>query len=147
MDGPGQSIYSINNTIGVSTVVYCGYEALSIPQAIVAELMRRADQNGEIEMQKGKEVFPGKKGDKIKFSESSPLFGFIAEIQRVDITGKLVVVLDKMLGSEREVLVNRADVGEIIKQNLDISSRPEGLESGFPANGGSLSAGGQDGQA
>lgn len=140
--GPRQSVYNINCTIGVSTVVYCGYQALSIPVAVVDELKSRADDDGKIYIGKKPEpAFPGKIGDKIKFSETSPLFGFIAEIRRVDIGGRLMVKLDKMLGSEREILVNRADVGEVIQQerqdNLLTASEPTTRENQSLAFGGS----------
>ncbi len=88
--------------------------ALEIPDSIIAELKSRADDTGEVHFGVKKPPFPGKIGDKCKFKETSPLFGFIAELSSVDIGGKLMVKLDKMLGSQREVLVSRADVGEII---------------------------------
>lgn len=113
---PKHSIYNINNTIGVSTVVYCGYEALSVPVAIINELRGRADANGEIpDESSGPRVFPGKVGDRVKFLEGSPFFGFMAEIRRIDTTGKLMIELDQMLGSQREILVNQTDVGEIVR--------------------------------
>lgn len=140
---PNQSIYNINNTIGVSTVVYCGYEALSIPMFIIEELRGRTDKNGEIEGLGDEKVkeFPGRVGDIVKFAETSPLFGFLAEIKKVDIGGRLMVKLDKMLGSARDVAVAASDVGEIVFRD-NKRSRPNGLSRGkpmVPANGGSLS--------
>ena len=112
---PNHSFYAINNTFGVSTVVYCGYSALSIPKMIITEIMDRADENGRIFLDtEDKPPFPGKAGDWLKFREGSPLFGFITELRRVDNSGRLVVQLNQMLGSDRLVTVHRDDVGEII---------------------------------
>ncbi len=44
--GPGQAMADINNTIGVSTVVYMGDEPLEIPEPVIAELRLRADETG-----------------------------------------------------------------------------------------------------
>ena len=137
----GHSIYTINNTIGVATVVYCGYQALSIPPSIIKELKARADIDGKIPTGKEKEPpFPGKVGDKIKFIAGNPFAGFIAEIQRVDTGGKLMVVLDQMLGAERSMTIDRADVGQIIpKDDCSRPLEPIPLETHFPAIGGSPS--------
>ena len=120
----GHSFYNINSTIGVSTVVYCGYQALSIPPSIIQELKERANNEGEVYLGKKPEPpFPGKVGDKIKLAEHSPLFGLIAELRGVDKSGKLVVKLEQMLGAEREILISRTDVGAIISRE-DGASRP-----------------------
>lgn len=42
----GQTVYDINNTIGVSTVVYCNGEPLEIPVPVIEELRLRADDKG-----------------------------------------------------------------------------------------------------
>ena len=138
---PTQSFYQINNTIGVSTVVYCGYSALEINQRIIDEIQARADASGEIYEEKKPETFPGRAGDLVKFKENSPLFGFIAEIKRVDTGGRLMVELDKMLGSARDVAVSALDVGQIIHRPKDSASRPlepTGRGIYIPASGGSL---------
>jgi len=115
------SVYQINNTIGVSSVVYCGTGALSIPREIVEEIQGRGDGRGEIPLETAP-AFPGLPGDLIKFADHSPLFGLIAEIQRVDKDGSLMVKLDQMLGAERTVPVRSADVGAIIHRD----KRPHG---------------------
>jgi transcription antitermination factor NusG len=133
----GQSFYTINNTIGVSTVVYCGYDALSIPESIIEEIRSRGDSDGRIWV-KGDErpEFPGKPGDKVKFSEKSPLFGLLAEIKRVDNTGRLMVQLEQLLGSTREISVSQADV-ELVSTAIEPTSREDQL----PGSGGSLPEG------
>jgi hypothetical protein len=114
--------------------VYCGYEALSIPENIIAELRGRGDSDGRIRGVGEKEPeFPGKIGDKVRFSEKSPLFGLLAEIKRVDNTGRLMVQLEQLLGSTREISVSQADV-ELVSTAIE----PTEGESHFPAIGGSL---------
>lgn len=129
MDGStNQSIYSINNTIGVATVVYCGWGALSIPQTIIDELQSRADKHGEIPMsQKGKPEFPGQPGDKVQFKTGSPFEGLIAVLQGVDKTGKLVVELENSMGPGRITTAHTS---------VDLVR-----EEPIPANGGSLGEG------
>lgn len=118
-----ESIYGINNTIGVSRVVYLGPEALEIPLDIMTELMDRADQAGRIFVGKREEPpFPGVPGDKIKFSEASPLFGLISELEKVDRDGHIMVKIEKLLGTDRIIRIPRSHVGEIIKP--DGSLRP-----------------------
>lgn len=126
---PKHSFYQINNTIGVSTVVYSSsYSALEIDPGIIGEIRGRADEHGEIHISKKPEECPLREGDMVKFKETSPLCGFIAEIKRVDTGGRLMVQLDKMLGSARDVAVSALDVGQIIHRPRDnTASRPLGL--------------------
>jgi hypothetical protein len=84
----------------------------------------------------GKPEFPGKIGDRVKFSEKSPLFGLIAEIKRVDNTGRLMVQLEQLLGSTREISVSQADV-ELVSTAIEPTSREDLL----PGSGGSLPEG------
>lgn len=152
---PKHSFYQINNTIGVSTVVYCGYQALSISTTILDHFREKADERGEITIEQPSKGFPGRPGDLIKFKDTSPLFSFIAQIKRVDKGGKLMVELDKLLGSHRQVTVSASDVGEIIYRECDpgtpkgAHSRPLGPTSGkgqLFRKGGSLTlVGGTDG--
>jgi hypothetical protein len=143
---PKHSIYNINCTIGVSTVVYCGIEALQIPPCIIGELRGRADDSGEVHQEKPNTGFPGRHGDLIKFKETSPLFGFLAEIKSVDKGGKLMVELDKMLGTGRQVAVSVSDVGAIIHRvKPPRPSRAYHAEKRFLRNGGSLCRGGDNG--
>ena len=140
--GPRQSFYSINNTIGVSTVVYCGYNAFEIPVKIIGELQERADESGEIDMGKKKiPDFPGKPGDKIRFSDKSPFFGLLAELKRVDINGRIVVELEQIFGASREISIKRTDVGGIIPRESPDQRpvEPTTQEDVLPANGGSPS--------
>ena len=114
--GSNQSVYTINNTIGVSTVVYCGFEALAIPETIISELKGRGNESGEIPVGKVKKPgFEGKIGDKVVFTADSPLAGLIWEIRGVDNSGRLVVELENNLGSGARITADPAKVGEILK--------------------------------
>jgi transcription antitermination factor NusG len=144
MDGtnPRHSIYQINCTIGVSQVVYCGWQALEIHPAIIGELQKRADEHGEVHVEQTDPVNPFQAGDLIKFKETSPLFGFLAEIKRVDKAGRLMVYLDKMMGASREIDVATSDVGQIVSR---LQRKPiGGRKKPSPAIGGSLSRIGGD---
>jgi transcription antitermination factor NusG len=121
---PKHSIYGVNNTIGVSTVVYCGHEALPIPGGLITELRSRAKPDGEVypDEKPPAPEFDGKPGEYVKFVENSPLFGFVACIKAIDKNGKLSLQIERMLGANREIIANSSDVSEII--GLDGSLRP-----------------------
>ncbi len=100
---PTESIYAVNQTDGVSTVVYCGDEPLPIPHEVMDELMSRADVKGtvrEIDTLARKKFT---KGEQVKFVEESPFAGFIAVVS-LD-SGKAVRVWIETLGRMSEVSV------------------------------------------
>lgn len=141
MDGStNQSVYSINNTVGVSTVVYCGYSALSIPEVIITELKGRADKDGEIDMGDKKPGFAGKIGDRIKLKEVSPLSGLIWQIRGVDKSGRLMIELENSMGAGR-ITADPSLVGEILGDSTSRPIEPTGREEPIPANSGSLPGG------
>lgn len=118
---PTHSVYQMNNTIGVSTVVYYGNMALNIPGRIMDELIGRADESGEIFVKKQPRPFPAKPGDKLKFAENSPFWGLVCELRRVDIDDRLVVCLDEMLGATgREISIKRSDVSSFLKDGMEV---------------------------
>ena len=118
--GPNQSIYSINSTIGVSTVVYCGYNALPIPENLITRLRALGDDKGEIPLAKKKEPdFQGKAGDRLTFRNESPLCGLIGQLRGVDKTGKLVVELENQLDSGLRITVDQSNVDKILRENAD----------------------------
>lgn len=136
---PKHSIYNINCTIGVSQVVYCGWQALQLDHEIIEALRARADEYGEVHIEKPKTGFPGMVGDLVKFKDHSPLFAFIAEIKRVDNDGRLMVLLDKMFGASREISVAASDVGQIIhRDKRPRPFEPTRGEAPLLSNGGSL---------
>ena len=63
-----------------------------MPWPVMRELMRRTDGSGLI--CKGEEQirprFEGKKGDRIRLGEKTAFFGLLAEIAKIDKSGRLV---------------------------------------------------------
>ena len=47
----GATLYQINNTIGVATMVYFAGEALPVPGEVMDELRARGDRNGLVDLQ------------------------------------------------------------------------------------------------
>lgn len=116
------SVYQMSNTIGVSGVVHLGNTALTVPEPVISELMGRGDERGCItEGKRQPPPFPGQPGDQVKFAESSPLFGLVGELTRVDIGGRLTILLNRMLGAAREIAVQRTDVGMVIHKDGTIT--------------------------
>lgn len=79
---PTESVYAINETDGVSTVVYCGSEPLPIPHAVMDELMARADNAGcvgAVDKVSRKRFQPG---DAVRFVASSSFAGLVAQIEQ-----------------------------------------------------------------
>src|SRR5690606_36352862 len=75
---PHETIYNVNQTDGVSTVVYCGDEPLAIPGEIMDELFRKADDGGQVasvDRLARKELA---KDTLVEFRKNTPLAGLIA---------------------------------------------------------------------
>lgn len=109
-----RSIYEVNETNGVSTVVYLGEKPLRIPDAVMDELMDRGDERGvivEIDELANVERARLAPGTPIRFAENSPFAGLISQVS-ID-TGKAVRVWLEILGVEREVAVSPSMVAEI----------------------------------
>jgi transcriptional antiterminator RfaH len=100
---PTESIYQINETDGVSTVIYQGDEPLPIPNDVMTELMSRADVSGCVGAvdRTARKRFPV--GTKVRFVDESPLADFVATVS-VD-KGPAVRVFIEMLGKIREIPV------------------------------------------
>lgn len=100
---PTESISQINETDGVSTVVYCGAEPLPIPHKVMDELMGRANEDGlmgTVDTTARKRFEPGQV---VKFVDESPFRDFIAAVD-ID-KGPNVRVWIEMLGKKRSVPV------------------------------------------
>lgn len=101
---PNESIYAVNETDGVSTVVYCGEEPLEVPQGVMDELMSRADVNGAVGSVDTVSRKRFRAGQEVRFVEGSPLAGFIAVVS-ID-RGRNVRVWLETLGKDREISVD-----------------------------------------
>ena len=115
---PGQPLYDINSTIGVSTIVYRGDKPLEIPLPVIEELRARGDAKGRCKLPP--ELIAGyrkrfREGEQVSITDG-PLAGLFA-----------VVALDK--GHEVRVWL------EMFGGKVEALMDPKGLESGSPAGG------------
>lgn len=104
LDKPNHSVYQINETDGVSTVVYQGAEPLPIPHKVMMDLMCRADETGlvarrQIEQRKAFEA-----GQRVKFVDESPFAPLFAVVS-IDKDTRVEVLLE-ILGKTRPVSVS-----------------------------------------
>jgi transcription antitermination factor NusG len=118
------SAYGVNETDGVVSVVYgSAGPGTSVP--IPADVMNRffwlTDKTGQIQCTKrAKRHFDGDPGDVIRFAEKTPLFGLLAEIEKVFDDGKRISVrLAQMFGAQRNLVIAPSDVGELIRKAAD----------------------------
>lgn len=118
---PDQSLYEVNNTPAVSTVIYTTPDpetaaALRIPEPVIDRLMDLTDCGGRyIEPDELVHLFPGKPGDRITFKPDTPFQHFVGEVSSIaelDRTGQIKVWL-QLLGGLREVSVSVDAVGEL----------------------------------
>lgn len=97
------SIYAVNETDGISTVVHLGEDPLPIPNAVMDELMSRADVTGligEVDKTTRKRFSPG---DQVRFVDESPFAGLVGIVD-ID-KGPNTRIWLEMLGKDRPILV------------------------------------------
>jgi transcription antitermination factor NusG len=128
---PREAIGDVNDTNGVSTVVYLGGEPLSIPSKVVDALMAitdECDDDGEISYivnakrlaeftdQKEEHWFKGKPGDQVQMLDEAPYYGLIAELASIEHLDKKeeISVWLNVLGARRKVEVRARAVASII---------------------------------
>jgi transcription antitermination factor NusG len=109
----GQSLYRVNNTPSVSTVVYMGGAPLRVPDSAMEAIMSRADEAGLVgELDEvARHKFPA--GQMLRFCDESPLRGLIVTV--ADDMGKSIRVVAEMFGVEREIIADPKHV-EILKE-------------------------------
>ena len=115
---PGQALYDINSTMGVSTVVYLGDKPLEIPLPVIEELRARGNAKGWLKLPA--ELIAGyrrrfRQGEQVAIVDG-PLAGLLAVVA-LD-SGPAVKVWLEMFGGKVEALID-----------------PKGLESVSPAGG------------
>lgn len=108
-----ESLYGVNETDGVSTVVYCGPDPLVIPHSVMDELMDRADDKGLIGVLDNASRPKLKPGQMVTFKDNSPLAGLVAQVA-VDAGREIRVWLD-VLGGRRRISVTPSAVAEIAR--------------------------------
>jgi transcription antitermination factor NusG len=109
----------VNMTPKVRGLVHApGGEPFPMPWPVMRELMRRTDGSGLI--CKGEEQirprFEGKTGDRIRIGENTAFFGLLAEVAKIDKSGRLVAEL-KACGRVVRLSLNAAAVAEIIPKH------------------------------
>ena len=104
LDRPGQSVYQVNETDGVSTVVYQGDEPSPIPHSIMMDLMSRADETGLVARRQIPERKAFEAGQRVKFIDESPFAPLFATVF-VDKQSRVEVLLE-ILGKTRPVSVS-----------------------------------------
>lgn len=112
---PTQSLYDVNETYGVSTVVHIAGEPLEIPGGVIDELMARTDEIGMVHQEKPPHWFQGKPGDQVQLVDELPYNGLIARLaslQYLDNRGEISIFLN-MLGAEREITVPVTAVAKV----------------------------------
>ena len=115
---PGQPLYDINRTIGVSTIVYRGDKPLEVPAPVIEELRARGDAKGRVKYVPREHAEYRRRwieGEQVCITDG-PLAGLLA-----------VVVLDK--GHEVQVWLD--GFGRTVDAFLD----PLGLRGAPPERG------------
>jgi transcription antitermination factor NusG len=107
----GEGLYRVNETDGVSTVVYSGDKPLEVPHPVMDEIIALADSNGLVGSEDRVCRARFKAGQEVKFTDKSPMSGLIAQI--VLDNGKEVRVWVNMLGGRRQIAVDPSVVAEI----------------------------------
>ncbi len=115
---PGQALYDINSTMGVSTIVYLGDKPLEIPPTVIEELRARGDAKGCCKLPP--QLIAGyrrrfRQGEQVAIVDG-PFAGLLAVVA-LD-SGPAVKVWLEMFGGKVEALMD-----------------PKGLKSVSPAGG------------
>ncbi len=110
--------FVVNETPGVSGLVRArAHMPLPVPSLVMTGLQARADPYGEVFMpkaQKKRRAFSGRPGDRVRFTEKNPLFGFWGEIKRV-LGSEVLVELEREILGKREARVPLAAIAEVLK--------------------------------
>lgn len=113
---PSESLYQINETAEISTVVSNRGVPLEIPAGVIDELMERTDEKGLVRRAKPLHWFRGRVGQKVQLIDEAPFYGLIAELASVadlDRKDQIGIFID-FLGSQREVPVAVQSVARIV---------------------------------
>ena len=103
--GGGQSVYAVNETFGIATVVYHGIEPLRVPAAVIEELQERADIKGCIGRRDITQRIPFKSAQRVHFTAESPLAWLIEAVVEVDNGREIDIWVNQLLGERRRVSV------------------------------------------
>jgi len=113
-----RSFFLVNETPGVSGLVRAHAQMpLPVPHIVMEALQTRADPYGEVFMpkkQKKRRGFQGRPGDRVRFTETNPLFGFWGEIKRV-LGAEVLIELEREILGKREARVPLSAIAEVLK--------------------------------
>jgi len=102
---PGQSLYTVNKTRGVATVVYLGGQAVEVPAEVIAEQARRGDASGLVPSDQvpaeRQQRQPYNEGERVKFV-AGPWQGF-GGIVHLDDGEKVALWVEAFNGRVRAV--------------------------------------------
>jgi transcription antitermination factor NusG len=107
----GEGLYGVNECDGVSTVVYSGDRPLEVPHAVMDEIIAMGDSNGlvgAVDRVSRTRFVPGQR---VRFSDKSPMQGLLAEIALDN--GTEIRLWVSMLGGRRQIAVDPSVVAEI----------------------------------
>lgn len=113
---PTESLYDVNETYGVSTVVNINGEPLEIPSQVIDDLMSRTDDRGLVRRAKPLHWFTGKVGDKVQLVDEAPFYGLVVELASLDALDRKdeIGAWIDFLGSRRQVPIPVQSVARII---------------------------------
>jgi transcription antitermination factor NusG len=107
-------LHDVNNCVGVSSLVTgAGGKPMPVPQDAMELITWDADPTGQIHDGRQKPGFGGKPGDLVRLGDTSPYFGFMAEIMRVDPSGKITILIETF-GRKVPTTITENDVDELV---------------------------------
>lgn len=116
---PGQAIYDINHTIGVSTVVYRGPKPLEVPVEVMRAECDRTDQDGKLTMSELRRLglaLPGRYEHRFEVGQRvrmvrGPFEGLKGVVAQLDKRDAIRIWLD-VLGREVPVVAVEEDLDQ-----------------------------------
>jgi transcription antitermination factor NusG len=114
-EGGRPMLHDASTAHGVSALVRApGGVPLPVPHAAMQELTWNADTaTGLVLDGTPKPEFEGKPGDTVRLGDTTPYFGFLSEIQKVDQSGKITILIEAF-GRKVPTTIDPEDVGELI---------------------------------
>ena len=117
----GESAYQVNNTIGVTGMVYFGEGPLPIPNGFIDALMADADAAGLIEERDEVTRAPLPEGTRFYLAGNSAFDGQIARVV-LDAGSRLLVFLEAY-GRARQIHVPPAMIGKLVDGEAEAGAK------------------------
>lgn len=103
---PRQNLYEVNNTPGVSTVLYMGLEPLEVPMAVMEELFDRANDEGCVGRKDEVSRVRFNPGDVVRAKPGTVFDEWIKNVVVGVDNGEAVELFVDMFGSQRRIVVS-----------------------------------------